>query len=559
MTVLNGEVITKVVSESPTPPNFTSLCVRGRFGFDFVENKKRLKNCEHRRADGVFPLSYSEAMSIIIDNLKRLAGEGKGIGILLSPRVTNEEVFLLVQLARQFNHTKMASSAYYHTGRAMEALRKAGIDPSYDYEKIGECDTLIVAGAGLLINNHVLANQIRKAVKLKGIRLIVVDPLPGALTAIADVHLQVNPKGDASLFNAFSCRLLQENLHYNGFAEGFGDVVSFLKDKEEDFKKAGINRDDFEKAYRLLKEGTIGVIFGSGITDCEGSLAALINFCLLRGIDENGLVMPVSHQANARGVVALVPELLAPEELINDDSVASLIIYEDDPFSYLPSGEIEGALRKKEFIALCDLFPSFVYPFAHLLWPASSFVEKEGTFLSGDGKIRELKKVLPRGSFESFDFLRELLFRLGGKNYARPTEVTQEINEGNLLQGVKRGRRYISGAVREDALKDGEFYLIRRDFFMNHHLDGKETYGRAMAKIGKEELFMSPDDAQELMIGHGQEVSVETERGSITLPVTLKKGMKRGILEIVLFRRRTEMLNLSTRPDKVIKVKLRKA
>ncbi len=90
------------------------------------------------------------------------------------------------------------------------------------------CDLIIVAGADLLINNHLLANKVRETVKTKGARVIVVDPLPAALARIADAHLQVTPGQDALLFNALSRRLIEEGAHAKE-AEGLEGFAEFKR------------------------------------------------------------------------------------------------------------------------------------------------------------------------------------------------------------------------------------------------------------------------------------------------------------------------------------------
>ena len=75
----------------------------------------------------------------------------------------------------------------------------------------------------------------------------------------------------------------------------------------------------------------------------------------------------------------------------------------------------------------------------------------------------------------------------------------------------------------------------------------------------KDALFISPEDAAALNLTDGDGLYLESADGNATRPVTVKAGIKQGVLECLLFRKRREMLALSMKPAKVIEVSVRKA
>jgi anaerobic selenocysteine-containing dehydrogenase len=276
--------------------------------------------------------------------------------------------------------------------------------------------------------------------------------------------------------------------------------------------------------------------------------------------------------------------MASPDELLCDSNVSGLFIYEEDPFHYLNGEMVKNALGKKEFIAVCDLLPTAVMDFAHLVLPSDSFAEKEGTFISGDGSVRAVKKAW--GTAAGYEFLNELLGRLGGKRYNNPAEIKSELRRMGILR-EEYGDRFqicpLSPAIRFAASGDmmphrvpshdaascpppnasahGEtrkYRLILRDLFMNHHLCDLDLYGKGIARVQKDLLFISPEDAALLNIAAGESVCMESSDGAVTRPVTIKAGMKTGVLECVLFQKRSEMLALSLRPSKVVAVSVRK-
>ncbi|MDP2838608.1 MAG: molybdopterin-dependent oxidoreductase [Syntrophales bacterium] len=608
LNVINGKIISKVISETNLPPNNTSLCIRGRFGYDFTNHEARLTE-PFQRIDGEQKrLEREEALKITAENLQRLSGEGKGIGFIVSPRATNEEIFLISRIAALFENGRVASSASYHTGKVAAAFRQMGISPVYRYDTIRTCKTIIVAGADLLVNNHLLANKVREAAQWNGAKVIVVDPLPSALAGIADAHLKITPGQDAEVFNALSRRLLLDD-KYDKEAETFEGFVELRKALTAEYgdrfqicplsplMSTGVEAEMLDKAYGLIRdEGNTGVIFASGITNSGESLAALLNFCLLKGLHKRGLIMPAALQANALGAVSIVKDMALPDELLCDSRISGLFIYEEDPFHYLNGEMVKNALGQKEFIAVCDLLPTAVMDYARLVLPSAGFAEKEGTFISGNGRVRAVKKAC-RGTAAGYEFLNELFGRLGGKRYNNPAEIKSELqllgilNEegdadeapgigkarfaafGDILpQGVPPNIMMPHRVLTHDAAscppKDahgetGKYRLILRDLFMNHHLCGGHDAascppGKGIARVQKDLLFIAPEDAALLHIAAGESVCIESADGAVTRPVTIKAGMKTGVLECVLFQKRSEMLALSLRPSKVIAVSVRK-
>ncbi|MCX5822914.1 MAG: molybdopterin-dependent oxidoreductase, partial [Deltaproteobacteria bacterium] len=438
LNVIDGKIISKVISEKNLPPNNTSLCIRGRFGYDFANHEARLTEPFQRIEGEKKRVEREEALKITAENLQRLSAEGKGIGFIVSPRATNEEIFLISRIAALFKNGRVASSASYHTGKVSAAFRQMGISPVYRYDTIRTCKTIIVAGADLLINNHLLANKVREAVRLNGARIIVVDPLPCSLSGIADAHLKITPGQDAEVFNALSRRLLLDD-KYDKEAETFEGFVELRQaltagHEEPALMSAGVEAEMLDKAYGLIRdEGNIGVIFASGVTNREESLAALLNFCLLKGLHKRGLIMPAALQANAGGAVSILKEMASPDELLCDPDIAGLFIYEEDPFQYLNGERVKKALGQKAFIAVCDLLPTAVMDFAHLVLPSSSFADKEGTFISGDGSVRAVRKAC-RGTAAGYAFLNELFGRLGGKRYNNPAEIKSELQRLGILK-----------------------------------------------------------------------------------------------------------------------------
>jgi len=574
--VCEGGSISKVVPSTDDPPNDLSLCVRGRFGYDSMAPPVRLLSPERMTPGGREVMGWEEALETAADRLRRLSAEGKGIGWLVSARVTNEELLLISRIAGLFRGGKVASPAFYHTGKVVAAFREAQIGLDGGYGRLSGCDLILVAGADLLVNNHLLANKVRAAVLSSGAKVVVIDPLPAPLARIADAHLQVAPGQDATLFNAFSRRLLEGGGYDRGAEnrQGFSAFKSALLEDGAAPAPApgGVAGEAVEKACRMIGEADrIAVIFGSGISCREESLAALINFCLLKGLPDRGAILPTALQANAMGAATVLETIASPEEVLLSPDLPGIWIYEEDPFQFLNGELVKDALAKKEFVAVCDILPTEVMDFAHLTIPSTAFAEKEGTLLSGDGTLRKVRKI-GKGPPGGAEFLRELLSRLEGKSSRDPAGLEGDL-EGRLpakgndrrdAPGSVGGGRFLvkpshaARAVPETAEKGRPYHLILRDLFASHHLTHREVAGRGIARVQVDGLCLSPEDAKALGLADGDEFSVESESGRMVRTATIRAGIKPGVLECRLFQKRRDALSLSPVLAGTIAVSIRK-
>src|SRR3954470_19883129 len=213
------------------PANHNRLCVKGRFGFDYVHHPDRLTEPLIRK-DGVGkddvaidpanPLthfrvaSWEEALDRAAEGLKRirdrdgqyaLAGFGSAKG-------SNEEAYLFQKLVR----TGFGNNNVDHCTRLchassvaalMETIGSGAVTASFS-----ECrnsDVIIVIGANPAVNHPVAATFIKNAAR-KGARLIVMDPRRQDLSRHAAYHLAFRPGTDVALLNALIYTIIEEGL-----------------------------------------------------------------------------------------------------------------------------------------------------------------------------------------------------------------------------------------------------------------------------------------------------------------------------------------------------------
>lgn len=575
--------VTDLVTSTDDKPNNGSLCVMGRFGYDFVNHEARLRRPIVRTSEGTGEISMSEAVSTTENALRTLDAEGKGIGFLVSARATNEEIYLINELAGKFKNAVVATSAAYHTGKVFELSRLMGIPYAYEYDKLLGCDVILIAGANLLSNNHVLGNKVREAVKLNGAKVVLLDPASAPLNRIAYAHLKVIPGQDARVLNAISARITDENL-YSPEAENMEGFTHFSRILESfnqvpNAEEAGITVQELELAGGLVKNAKhLGVIFGSGISQYEESLAALLNLCLLKNAHKDGVVAPIARQSNAVGAAAILEKSILPDELLGRDDVAGLFMFQEDPFHYMNRAVVERSLSAKKFLLVADALPTAVMSGADLVVPTGTFAQKEGTAIAGDGYVRERKAVM-NGSPTGFDFLSELLVRFGGSKFSSVGEVTQKIRDKGIvtqasngsdcvaaLMGSAQGKTFYMASLEPNSTFKRPYTLILRDLFLNHYFLDKDTYSRGIASvyagtdypITEDRLFISSEDAENMGLREGDGVMLTSDEGSIKKAIAIKEGLRAGVLEYLLFKDRKDALKLSSSFRKLIDVSMEK-
>lgn len=524
-----------------------SLCVRGRFGYDFVNGEERIRGPYLRIYDEKRPLSLEEAGEYVISRLKTIALKGP-IGFLVSPRVTNEEVYLLSELGRAFPKSLFSSSAYLYMSTLIRAFEESGLPLRYSYEEIRDLDLIMIFGCELLTDNHMLATKVREAVRQRGSRVVVVDPAPVPLARIADLWMRIEPGTDHMLVARMVKEVLDGGL-YEKEVEGLEYFEGLRKGldglEREILKLCGVEEKAFQKAMGLLKEAKgVGILFGTPIFFEERSLRWIINLSLLKG----ARLLPVIPQANAIGLGRILRDMVSPQELLSQD-VRALVIYEEEPFGFMEEGSLKKALSEKEFIVLFSPLPTDISSHAHLCLPSGTFAEKSGTFLEGSGSLRALRRVRV-GPVDTIELLKALLSSLKGRTIS-DEEMSSRLRE--LFAEREMPKRFLP-ADYDVSRKEGDLKARIKDLFKNPYLQFSEGVGL----VSDDRVFISGEDASALGISDGDDVIVENERGRIRKKASVATGMRKGFVLVHVFREK-DALKLFEDVRKEVAVSIRKA
>jgi formate dehydrogenase major subunit len=323
------------------PANHNRLCVKGRFGFDYVHNPQRLMRPLIRREDvpkdpnvqldPARPLDYfreadwDEALDVAASGLKKIidADGGSALAGFGSAKGSNEEAYLFQKLVRTGFHTNNVDhcTRLCHASSVaalMETVNSGAVSaPFYDAEK---ADVIVVIGANPTVNHPVAATFFKNAVK-DGAELIVMDPRGQALSRHATHMLQFKGGTDVALLNAIMHTIVDEGLtnanYIDGYTEGFEElkahVAGFPPEKMAEI--CGIDADTIRTVARKYANAQRSITFwGMGIAQHvhgTDNARCLISLALMTGhIGRPGTGLhPLRGQNNVQGAsdVGLIP------------------------------------------------------------------------------------------------------------------------------------------------------------------------------------------------------------------------------------------------------------
>ncbi len=367
------------------PANMGRLCVKGRFGFDYIDHPHRLTKPMIRKKgvakddveiDPANPwthfreASWEEALDVAASGLRRLRDD-RGGGALAgfgSAKGSNEEAYLFQKLVRvgfgtnNVDHcTRLCHAS--SVAALMETIGSGAV--TAPFTEAVNSDVVMVIGANPAVNHPVAATFFKNAVA-GGTKLIVVDPRGQALSRHATWMLREKPGSDVALLNAMMHVIVAEGLvdqqYIQAHTENYADLAAHLAAfSPEDMEVVtGVPADDVREAARAFATAKAAMVFwGMGIsqhvhgTDNARCLISLCLMCGQVGRPGSGL-HPLRGQNNVQGAsdAGLIPMFFPDYQSVENATVRENFERfweaELDPKSGLTVVEITDAVHAGE-------------------------------------------------------------------------------------------------------------------------------------------------------------------------------------------------------------------
>ncbi|SFH01213.1 formate dehydrogenase subunit alpha [Sulfitobacter dubius] len=459
------------------PANEGRLCVKGRFGFDYIHHDHRLTKPLIRRDDApakglnvdpgnwgeVFrEATWDEALDFAAQGLKGRGREVAGFG---SAKCTNEEAYLFQKLIRQgFGHNNVDHcTRLCHASSVAALMENVGSGAvTATFNEIENADVAIVIGANPVENHPVAATYFKQFTK-RGGKLIVMDPRGVGLRRFSSHMLQFRPGTDVAMLNAIMHVIVEEGLYDEQYiatyTENWEAEKAHLKDFPPEAMAAvcGIEAEVLRDVARTFAGAKAGMIFwGMGVSQHihgTDNSRCLISLALMTGhVGRPGTGLhPLRGQNNVQGAsdAGLIPMFLPDYQPVGDDGVRSAFteVWGSDDFSAekgltvteimnaVHDGEIKAmyvlgenpamsdpdvdharaALAKLDHLVVQDIFLTETANYADVILPASAFAEKTGTVTNTNRQVQMGRPAVtpPGEAREDWWIEVELAKRLG--------------------------------------------------------------------------------------------------------------------------------------------------
>jgi formate dehydrogenase alpha subunit len=474
--------IVRVTSEAGCIPNDGNLCVKGRFGMDFVSSDKRLTEPLIRR-DGKFEkATWEEAIKFVADNLKRIRSESGADSIagLSSAKCTNEDNYVF----QKFIRACIGTNNVDHCARLCHASTVAGLARAFgsgamtnSIDELTNAGCIFVIGSNTTEAHPVIGLYIKEAVMQNGAELIVADPRAIDLTRFAKLYIAQKPGTDVALINAMMNVIIDEGLCDEAFiserTEDFEQLKTVLKGFTPE-KAEGITTipaDKIRTAARLYaRADTASIIYSMGITQHTtgtDNVLSLANLAMLTGNVGRAStgVNPLRGQNNVQGACDLgaLPNVFGGYQSVEDSQlrekfesawgaklsgqkgltvvemmhaieegkVRGLYIMGENPALSDPNlNRTRRALEDVDFLVVQDIFLTETAEYADVVLPSVCFAEKEGTFTNTERRVQRVRKAVsaPGQARDDWEIICEVATKMGyAMSYEGADEIMDEI------------------------------------------------------------------------------------------------------------------------------------
>ncbi|MBA3711485.1 MAG: molybdopterin-dependent oxidoreductase [Pyrinomonadaceae bacterium] len=354
------------------------LCIKGRFAHPFVNHEERLRTplIRYRKGGKLIPATWDEAIRFTAAKLQEIkdAHGANSIGVVGSPRLTNEANYVLLKFAREVIGTEhyTASEAF-----SLAPFFKHMTAPLATHKDIRHAKTIVLIGGEPEELQPLTAKQVRQAVRNGGAKLVIINSVPVRLKQQATQFLHVRPGTEDALVLALAGQT--------------DDAMAA--------RKMGVEVGEIEPLRRMIDEtqGNVVLMFGGELsTEAQTILAQLPGSI---GDEENRrfLFHPLPLFNNSFGVhdVGLMDGKLNATGLLDaaGDTVRALYVAGGLLPAHLQGRE--QALQNLDFLVVQELFATDTTAHADVVFPAASFAEIDGTYTNNDGLVQRVRQSIP--------------------------------------------------------------------------------------------------------------------------------------------------------------------
>jgi formate dehydrogenase major subunit len=513
------------------PANGVSTCIKGKFGWDYVNSPDRLTRPLIREGERFREATWDEALNLVARRFSEIkaAHGADALAFISSSKCTNEESYLMQKLSRAVIGTNNMDNC----SRYCQAPATAGLFRTVGYggdsgsiSDIEQASLVLIIGSNTAESHPVLATRVKRSHKLHGQKLIVADLREHEMAHRADVFLHPRPGTDLVWLSAITRYIFDHGLAKQSFIDQWVKKADEFRTSLEPFtlemasQRCGLPMEQLIKVAHMIAEAErVCILWAMGVTQHvmgSDTSTAISNLLLATGnyMRPGTGAYPLRGHNNVQGASdhgampnyfpgyqeVEDPEIRAKFEkawnvklpvkagldnhqmidAIHDGRIKSMYVFGEE-MSLVDSNanHVAAALEKLEFFVMQEIFFSETCRFADVILPASPSLEKEGTFTSTERRIQRLYQVMPPlgESRPDWRILVDIANRLGAHwTYEHPSAIYDEIAQLTpLMAGVTYERLEGFNSLQWPVAPDGsdQPLLYMHQFNMP---DGKATF-----------------------------------------------------------------------------------
>jgi len=486
------------------------------------------------------------------------------------------------------------------------------------FVELESANCILAIGTNTTVAHPIGSMRLMRA-RANGAKLIVADPRRTQIASLAHLHIQHRLGTDVALINGLMHLIYKNGWHNQAFieerTENFPALVEMIEKfpPERTSEITGVSIDHLRQAAEWYSQAeasaicyVLGITQHTTGTDNVKSLANLAMLCGHIGRPSTG-VNPIRGQNNVQGAcdMGALPNVLPGYQYVTvPDNVAKfekawkvklsstpgitmyeqieallegklkgLVVFGANPVtSYPDANRVEAAMKAAEFLLVMDIFPTPTSEHAHLVLPAASFAESDGTFSNSERRVQRVRPAIdPIPGKTNWETVQELSTRMGypmkyssgeeifnemasltpafgGMSFPRLNEKglswpcptpdhpgTQYLHKGKFSRGLGMFHAIDFRPPAEAPDNEYPFWLTTGTIF-THYLTGTMT--RRCPTLHHEnpvvEVEINPKDAKRLNVKAGDQIKASTRRGSIMVRALVTPRVRPGVVFIPL-------------------------
>ncbi|HTK87697.1 MAG TPA: molybdopterin-dependent oxidoreductase, partial [Nitrospiraceae bacterium] len=322
---------------SETAKGHGGICVRGRFGFEYIDSKARLQQPLMRREGKLVEAPWLEAVHSAVDRLVDIKAKHgpDAVAGLITARCTNEELYLFQKLMRVAIGTNQldSSARYGHINFVRAAQHAVGVGRTMnDWEDLTKAKAILLVGSNLTETNPLTAVRVKDAIRIYKSQVIVVDSAQTNIAKLSSHPMMVKPGSEGMFVQSLVKSVIEQDLIDTEATEKHPKAFAALKEAvaklsfEAITAATGIAAGRIHEAASVFAEAPRAIILcAEGIVRRSGgyqNVLSLMDLAWITGkLGRPGCgVSTVTEEGNEQGAVdmGVAPEFLPGQAAFND-------------------------------------------------------------------------------------------------------------------------------------------------------------------------------------------------------------------------------------------------